>query len=120
MAKNTENRSVGDNPAVEMLPGVFRSTLCYNEETMLCHFKMTKGAKIALHNHAAAQNGYIVSGRVRFFHEDGRSFVATAGTGYLFDSNEKHGSEALEESELIECFNPLRPEYADHEEAKRR
>lgn len=113
MGKNAEYRNVGKEQPVEMFPGVSRTTLCYNDDTMLCHFTMTRGAKIALHNHEAAQNGYIVSGSVRFFKEDGSSFVATAGTGYLFDSNEKHGSEALEESVLIECFTPLRPDYVD-------
>ncbi len=113
MNKNAEVRRVGEKPAVEMMPGVRRSTLCYNDDIMLCHFTMDKGAKIPLHNHVAAQNGYLVSGRLRFFKEDGTSFIVEAGTGYLFNSNEKHGSEALEASVLIECFNPMRPEYAD-------
>ena len=113
MGKNADRRNVGEVPAVEMRPGVYRSTLCYNEETMLCHFRMEKGATIPLHHHLAAQNGYVISGRVRFFKANGESFVAAGGTGYLFDSDEPHGSEALDDSELVECFNPMRPEYGD-------
>lgn len=96
---------------VEMLPGIFRTTLSYNAQMMLCHFTMRKGAKIALHNHAAAQNGYVIKGKVRFFTKDGNDFIAVPGTSYTFDSEEFHGSEVLEDTELVESFTPMRPEY---------
>jgi unsaturated pyranuronate lyase len=113
VGKNAEHRHVGDREPVEMFPGLFRSTLCYNDDVMLCRFVMKKGAKIPLHHHVAAQNGYMIRGRVRFFSEKTNGFVATPGMGYLFDSDEQHGAEALEDSEFIECFTPMRPEYAD-------
>ena len=43
--------------------------------------------------------------------ETGDGFIAEAGTGYCFSPDEKHGAEVLEDSEVIECFAPLRPEY---------
>ena len=80
---------------------------------MLCHFKMTKGAKIPLHNHAAVQNGYVISGRIRFNRgQSGDTFEAGPGTAYFFQSMEYHGAEVLEEAEAIEVFSPMRPEYA--------
>ncbi len=102
-----------DSITRENPPGIRRTTLSYNEQTMLCHFLMKKGAKIPLHNHEAVQNGYIVGGRVRFILEDGSDFTAEPGTGYCFDSMQKHGAEVLEDSEVIETFSPMRPEYAD-------
>jgi hypothetical protein len=45
--------------------------------------------------------------------EDGESFVATAGTGYSFQSWESHRARFLEDSELIEIFAPARPEFMD-------
>lgn len=119
MGKNADRRNVGEIPAVETSPGVYRSTLCYNEGTMLCHFRIRKGATIPLHHHVAAQNGYVISGRVRFIKGGGESFVATGGAGYLFDPEELHGLEALDDTELVECFSPMRPEYAD-DSAERR
>lgn len=113
MKRNTEYRKVGDVEVTEMFPGVHRTTLCYNDDIMLCHFTIKKGAKIPLHHHVAAQNGYVVSGSVRFFREDGTDFVATAGTGYLFNSDEPHGLDGIDDTVLIECFTPVRPEYAD-------
>lgn len=101
--------------AVEKPEGILRTTLAYNEQSMLCHFVMKKGASIPLHNHGPAQIGYVISGKVKFLNEDGSTnFVAEKGTSYVFDPNETHGAEVLEEAEVIEIFAPSRPEYADN------
>ena len=103
--------SVKPGGAVEMLPGIWRTTLCWDEASMLCHFHMMPGAKVPLHSHPAAQNGYVVRGRVRFIGEDS-AFVAGPGDAYLFAGGLRHGAEVLEDSEVIEVFAPARPEYA--------
>jgi len=95
-------------------PGIFRTTLSYNEQGMLCHFVMKQGARIPMHNHAAMQVGYVVKGRIRFLQKNGPGFEALEGTSYLFSSMEEHGAEVLEDSEVIEAFTPLRPEYVDN------
>ena len=98
--------------AVEMKPGITRRTLVYNDEMMLCHFTLEQGVKLELHKHVAVQSGYVLKGKLKFIKGDGTSFVANAGTSYLFDSNEVHGiGEVCEPSEIIECFAPSRPEY---------
>ena len=98
---------------IEKPKGIFRTTMSYNEQIMLCHFILKKGTAIPLHNHKAAQNGYVISGKLKFMRKDGDSFIAEAGTSYVFGSEEYHGAEVLEDSEVIECFSPMRPEYAD-------
>ncbi len=100
-----------EEAVTEMLPGVMRTTLAYNPQMMLCHFNLKKGASIPLHNHPAAQAGYVISGSVRFFTKEGRDFKASAGSAYVFDPMELHGSEVLEDTVFIECFSPMRPEY---------
>ncbi len=100
--------------SVENPPGIRRTTMAFNDQTMLCHFIMKKGAEIPLHNHEAAQNGYVISGKVRFAKKDEEGFVAEPGTGYAFAPWEHHGAEVLEDAEVIECFAPVRPEYADN------
>ena len=100
-----------DEPTVEFRPGVFRKTLSYDQSSMLCRFQMTKGATIALHNHEALQNGFVISGRLKFFREDGSEFIVGPGDGYVFASHESHGSEALEDADFVEFFSPIRPEY---------
>lgn len=94
--------------------GIVRTTMAYNEQGMLCHFVMNKGARIPMHNHPAAQIGFVVSGRVRFFRKDKETFEAVTGTSYAFDSLEEHGAEVLETSVVVECFTPLRKEYVDN------
>ena len=102
-----DHSQVTENP-----PGIFRSTLSFSEKIMLCHFAMKKGAQIPLHDHVAVQCGYVISGEVRFFKEDDSGFTATAGTSYVFASNEKHGADVVQDAKVVECFAPMRPEYA--------
>jgi quercetin dioxygenase-like cupin family protein len=102
---------LSEAPGVENPPGVTRRTLSYDEQSMLCHFHLNKGARIPLHHHPALQHGYVVRGRVRFAGTGGTNFVAEAGCGYLFGPEDPHGAEALEESEVVDFFAPLRPEY---------
>lgn len=64
-----------------------------------------------LHSHVAAQSGYIIKGRIEFYIKVGGSFIAEAGCGYSFDYEEFHGSVALEDTEFIESFAPMRSEY---------
>jgi quercetin dioxygenase-like cupin family protein len=98
-------------PTVESPAGIFRTTLAYDEQTMLCHFRLTRGARIPMHSHPAVQNGYMISGRMKFLLGDAKSFEAVPGTGWCFLSGEPHAAEVLEDSEVVECFAPARPEY---------
>ena len=104
---------VGQSPTIEMRPGVFRSTLVYNPDNMLCHFLEKPGARVDLHTHLAVQSGFVLRGKVRFFDAAGKERIMGPGDAYIFNSNEPHGSVAVEETELVECFTPCRPEYLD-------
>lgn len=99
-----------DIAPVESIPGIFRYTLSYNKESMLCLFKMKKSSQIPLHNHIHTQNGYCLKGEIRFFTKKGE-FIAKAGDSYVFNSNEAHGAEVLTDTEVIEVFVPCRDEY---------
>ena len=110
-----KNAKKQDLKAVENPAGIFRTTMAYTNESMLCHFNMKKGAEIPLHHHRATQNGYVVSGAIEFLIGDGtRSFRAEAGSGYAFGADEPHGARVIEDAEVIEVFSPMRPEYADN------
>ena len=104
-------KNLNEIEAVEGPEGIFRRTLEYTDDAMVCHFTMKKGARVPLHNHPASQMGYIISGKVRFMLENKNGFTAVPGSSYAFDSFEYHGAEVLEDSELIECFSPKRDEY---------
>jgi len=102
--------NIKDIKPVEKPTGILRRTLTYNKETMLCHFEMKKGAKIPLHNHVHVQNGFCISGKIKFITEKGE-FIVKTGDSYVFNSNEKHGADVLEDSVVIEVFSPCRDEY---------
>jgi quercetin dioxygenase-like cupin family protein len=101
----------GDTTAVEGPPGLVRTTIAYNDKLMLCHFHLRKGVTVPYHEHQAVQNGYLIRGKLKLRWESGKEFIAEPGSGWCFDSNERHGAVALEESEAIECFSPGRPDY---------
>lgn len=106
-------KNVSDVGGVEHPEGILRRTLVHNKDVMLCHFELRRGACIPLHDHKPSQIGFVVSGTVRFTtrrHPNG--FVVTAGDSYVFDPEEQHGAEAIDDSVFIEVFSPSRPEYA--------
>ena len=101
---------------VELRPGLWKTNLSYNDDTMLCYFRMKKGCVLPLHNHAAVQNGYVISGKLKYTLADKDQNVYEEGEigpggGYVWDAYEYHSTEALEDMEFIEFFAPMRPEY---------
>ena len=109
MVRTTARKS--ETESVEGPPGIVRTTLATNDQLMLCHFFLRKGAEIPLHAHVAVQNGYLIRGKIRMIWETGKDFLAGPGDGWCLSSNEPHRAEILEDSEAIECFTPSRPEY---------
>jgi quercetin dioxygenase-like cupin family protein len=95
---------------IKMLKGIYRRTLLFNSDLMLCHFILKKNSEIPIHSHKEHQVGYIIKGKIHFFTEDGE-FIAQEGDSYIFQSNEKHGAKILEEAEIIDVFNPSREDY---------
>ena len=107
-------KSLSTARSQERPEGVIRRTLSYNDEAMLCHFALQQGAQIPLHDHRATQIGYITKGKARFLAEKpGGEFEAEAGDSYVFSAFVKHGTIALEDTEYVEVFVPVRDEYKD-------
>ena len=99
-----------DVEKVKALEGLYRKTLVYNNEVMLCFFILEKDAVVPLHEHEAHQIGYVLKGKIKFTTET-RDFIAKEGDSYVFNSYEKHGAEVIEYTEVIEVFNPTREDY---------
>lgn len=113
MIKKNKNPSNKDSiKPINPIPGIYRKTLRYNKDIMLCHFKLEKDAKIPLHDHEAQQIGYVIKGKIQFNTEnDQNNFIAIKGDSYVFDSHEKHGAQILKNAEVIEVFHPSREDY---------
>lgn len=95
---------------VNMLEGIYRKTLVYNSDIMLCYFFLEKDSEVPLHSHEEHQVGYVLKGKLKFFTEKSE-LIAKEGDSYIFDSNVKHGAIILEDSEVIDIFSPAREDY---------
>jgi quercetin dioxygenase-like cupin family protein len=54
---------------------------------------------------------YVVRGRLRFEHPGG-VFEAGFGDSFLVPGNVEHQASALEDSEVLDIFTPMREDYA--------
>ena len=108
MKENTVNRS--SVKSIDVLPGIYRKTLIYNNNMMLCHFILEENSEVPLHSHKEHQIGYVIKGKLQFFTEN-EKFMAEEGDSYVFESNEKHGAKILEDSEVLDVFSPSREDY---------
>jgi quercetin dioxygenase-like cupin family protein len=108
MKENTVNKS--SVKSIEALPGIYRKTLIYNNNMMLCHFILEENSEVPLHSHKEHQIGYVIKGKLQFFTEN-EKFMAEEGDSYVFESNEKHGAKILEDSEVLDVFSPSREDY---------
>jgi quercetin dioxygenase-like cupin family protein len=96
--------------SINQMNGIFRKTLSYNNEVMLCYITLETDAELPLHDHEAHQIGYVIKGKIKFF-TDTREFIVEKGDSYVFDSYEKHGAKIIDQAEVIEVFSPTRDEY---------
>jgi quercetin dioxygenase-like cupin family protein len=112
-APNKHLGSLRTDPRVARAPGIQRVTLTYDDDNMMCYFYLDKGSKLPLHTHPQSQNGIVMKGRIDFIKGDGSVLHLVQGDAYYFGPNEPHGSQMLEDTELLECFTPSRDDYKD-------
>jgi quercetin dioxygenase-like cupin family protein len=97
-------------PYRELVPGVFMKPLTYGEKSLLCEVQLRQGAVIPAHQHPHEQTGYLVSGALRFFGDEGETIVEP-GCSWSFKGGIAHGAEALVDTVVIEVFSPVREDY---------
>jgi quercetin dioxygenase-like cupin family protein len=90
--------------------GVTRRILSYSEDLMMCEITFEKGAEGNVHSHPHLQITYIVKGSF-LFTIDGEAKVIKAGDSVYMPANSVHGTVALEDSVLVDVFNPKRDDF---------
>ena len=103
-ASNSETMSTPE-------PGLRRQVMSYSSAMMLIRHTMVKGWVGTKHSHPHEQIVYIVSGRIRFEHPGG-VFDVGPGESFLVPANVEHQASALEDSEVLDIFTPMREDYA--------
>jgi len=92
--------------------GVSYKTLAVGEMTMCTIMYYKKGGIVPLHKHHHEQIGYVVYGKLKVDF-DGKEYILEKGDSYALSGNTEHKLEALEDSEIIDMFTPVRKEYLD-------
>lgn len=93
-------------------PGLLRQVLAYTGNLMLVRHLMEPGWVGARHSHPHEQLVYVVSGHLRF-NGGGKSFDARTGDSFIVPGGVEHQASALEKSEVLDVFTPVREDYAD-------
>jgi quercetin dioxygenase-like cupin family protein len=91
-------------------PGMVRQVLAHNQQLMLIRHFFEKGWVGTRHSHPHEQLVYIVSGKVHV-DIDGRIFDVVAGESFVVDGGVEHQAWALEDSEVLDIFTPVRDDY---------
>lgn len=92
-------------------PGLRRQVLAHNKNLMLVRHLMQKGWQGALHSHPHDQLVYVISGYLRFL-GGSEAFELKAGDSFVVPGGVEHQVSAIEDSEVLDVFNPYREDYA--------
>jgi quercetin dioxygenase-like cupin family protein len=102
----------GDAQSFTPEPGMKRQVLAYSDQLMLVRHYFEEGWVGARHSHPHHQLVYVVSGAIRV-DVDGRVFDVRAGDSFVVDGGVEHQASALEASEVLDVFTPVREDYRD-------
>jgi len=91
-------------------PGMIRQVLAHTPHLMLVRHTFEKGWVGAAHSHPHHQLVYVVSGSIKVV-EAGTEFIANAGDSFIVDGDVVHQASALEASEVLDVFTPIREDY---------
>jgi len=92
-------------------PGLRRQVMSFTPKMMLIRHTMTKGWVGAKHSHPHEQMVYIISGHI-IFEYPGGTIDAKPGDSFIVDGGVEHQARALEDSEVLDVFTPMREDYA--------
>lgn len=91
--------------------GLKRQVMSFSPAMMLVRHTMEKGWVGGKHSHPHEQLVYIVKGVIRFEYPGG-ALEARSGDSFLVPGGVEHQAFALEDSEVLDVFTPMRQDYA--------
>jgi unsaturated pyranuronate lyase len=98
-------------PSKELAPGIRRRFLTA-ERVTIARFSLSRGAVVPVHAHDHEQVSYVISGALTF-QVDGKEFVVRAGEALQIPSWAQHGVTALDDTEVMDVFSPVRQDWLD-------
>ena len=91
-------------------PGLV-GTFVHGDGVTMTYWTFDKDAVLASHSHRHEQISYVANGKVRFETEEGKASIVEAGGFAVFEPNEIHGGNALEDSVVTDAFSPAREDF---------
>ncbi len=91
-------------------PGMTRQVLSHNEQLMLVRHHFEAGWAGARHSHPHGQLVYVVKGAIRLV-VGPTVIVLRDGDSVVVDGDVEHEASALEPSEVLDVFTPVRADY---------
>lgn len=98
-------------PATAPEPGMLRQVLAHSPQLMVVRHQFKKGWVGAAHAHPHHQLVYVISGSISIT-TNGQTQTAKAGDSFIVDGGVEHQASALEDSEVLDVFTPIREDYA--------
>lgn len=93
-------------------PGMTRQVLAHNDELMLVRHYFEQDWVGERHSHPHHQLVYVVRGALRV-DVGGETFDVLAGDSFIVDGGVEHQAAALEASEVLDVFTPVREDYRE-------
>ena len=100
----------GDAVSQTPEPGMIRQVLAHNEQMMLVRHFFEADWVGARHSHPHGQLVYVVKGTIRV-DVDGKTFDVAEGDSFVVEGGVPHQASALEPSEVLDIFTPIREDY---------
>lgn len=95
---------------VERLSATIGRQMIAGERTMMARVFLKKGAVVPAHNHESEQITFVLDGALEFQIE-GREIVVRKGEVLLIPSWVEHSAVALEDTDDLDVFSPIRQDW---------
>jgi len=102
-------------PEDKLIQGI-RRRIVTGEQVMLGRLYFPKGATVPSHRHPNEQITHVISGTLKFIIE-GSEVMVRAGETLHIPSDAEHSAEAMEETDEIDAFSPIRTDWLDGSDA---
>jgi quercetin dioxygenase-like cupin family protein len=89
-----------------------RRRIVTEEKVTLGRIYFPKGSKVPAHTHESEQITNVISGALLFV-IDGQDIMMRSGETLTIPSYAEHSAEALEETDEIDTFSPIRSDWLD-------
>ena len=87
------------------------------KKVMLGRLTFPKGAIVPAHSHPNEQITFVLSGSLKFIIDKKKEIIVRSGQTIVVPENAEHIVEALEETDEIDAFSPIRTDWLDGSDA---